>query len=249
MAKLELVGVKKSFSTQKQQLAVVNNIHLQVTAHQFVTILGPSGCGKSTIFNMIAGLLKPDDGEILFDGKPLAEPSKLVSYMPQKDLLLPWKKVLDNVILPLKIAGINPQLAITKALALMDIFGLKGFENHFPAQLSGGMRQRAALMRTVLANKEVLLLDEPFGALDAITRFRMQSWLLDIWQHFQSTIIFITHDVEEAIFLSDLIYVMSERPGTIKLAIDIPLPRPRSPKLVTAKEFVHLKDYILSSLT
>lgn len=241
MWKIELAGINKSYVTSTGSLPVLDNISLQVAEQQFVSILGPSGCGKSTIFNIICGLENADSGKILLSGE--------LSYMPQKDLLLPWRKIIDNVILPLQIAGVNGQVARQRAVELLDIFGLKGFEHRYPSELSGGMRQRAALMRTILAEKDILLLDEPFGALDAITRFNMQTWLLDVWHRFQRTILFITHDVEEAIYLSDKIYVMSQRPSGIKLAVDIPLSRPRHPELVTSPEFVEIKKSVLKALT
>lgn len=247
--KIELVGISKSYPTDAGPLHVLNDVSLQVAEQQFVSILGPSGCGKSTIFNIICGLEEPDSGAIFFSGKRLTDPSKALSYMPQKDLLLPWRKIIDNVILPLQIAGVDQQSARQRAMELLDIFGLKGFEQHYPSELSGGMRQRAALMRTILTDRDVLLLDEPFGALDAITRFHMQTWLLDVWQRFQRTILFITHDVEEAIYLSDKVYVMSQRPSGIRLALDIPLSRPRHPEQVTSPEFVELKRTVLKALT
>lgn len=248
MWKIELAGINKKYVTSTGTLPVLDNISLQVAEQQFVSILGPSGCGKSTIFNIICGLETADSGEILFSGASLTNPSGELSYMPQKDLLLPWRKIIDNVILPLQIAGVNNKTARQRAIELLDIFGLKGFEQRYPAELSGGMRQRAALMRTILAEKDILLLDEPFGALDAITRFNMQTWLLDVWHRFQRTILFITHDVEEAIYLSDKIYVMSQRPSGIRLAVDVPLARPRQPEIVTSPEFVEIKKAVLKAL-
>ena len=247
MNQIEIEHVSKSFTVKNQTTAVLQDVSLQVQTNQFVSVLGPSGCGKSTLFNMICGLVPVDSGRILLAGQQ-GRTRELLSYMPQKDLLLPWRRIIDNVILPLQLAGVKRCAAVEEALALMDIFGLKGFENHYPTELSGGMRQRAALMRTFLTKKEIMLLDEPFGALDAITRFKMQTWLLKIWQRFCRTILFITHDVDEAIYLSDKIYVFTERPGRIKLETDVPLPRPRYPELITGSEFVEIKKTVLSAL-
>ncbi|MBO8137437.1 MAG: ABC transporter ATP-binding protein [Desulfotomaculum sp.] len=248
MAKIELVEISKSYNTGGGALDVVQQVSMTVGDKQFVSLVGPSGSGKSTILNIIAGLVKQDSGRILLDGREIADPSEVISYMPQKDLLLPWRRVIDNVILPLKLSGVRREKAVQEAVNLMEIFGLKGFEQRYPSELSGGMRQRAALMRTILAKKDVLLLDEPFGALDAITRFKMQSWLLKVWDRFQRTILFITHDVEEAVYLSDKIYVLSQRPGRIKLEINVPLPRPRKPDIITSSLFVKTKEKVLKAI-
>jgi ABC-type nitrate/sulfonate/bicarbonate transport system ATPase subunit len=169
--------------------------------------------------------------------------------MPQKDLLMPWKTLLDNTIIGLELLGVSRREARSQARALFPQFGLEGFEAHYPATLSGGMRQRAALLRTFLARREVLLLDEPFGALDALTRADMQGWLLDICRAFQKTVLFITHDVDEAIYLSDRVYVMSSRPGTVQARFEIPLPRPRiHDEAVTSDGFVRLKAEVLHAL-
>ncbi len=247
MHKIEVIDVSKSFTVKGQVTPVLEQVSLHVQTNQFVSLLGPSGCGKSTLFNIICGLVDLDRGSILLDGKESRDGRQL-SYMPQKDLLMPWRRVIDNVTLPLRLAGVNRRAAVEEAMSLLDIFGLKGFENHYPAELSGGMRQRAALMRTFLTKRDIMLLDEPFGALDAITRFKMQTWLLDIWQQFQRTILFITHDVDEAIYLSDKIYVLSERPGRVKLEVAVPLPRPRTPEIITDSEFIKIKKAILKAL-
>lgn len=247
MHKIEVIDVSKSFTVKGQVTPVLEQVSLHVQTNQFVSLLGPSGCGKSTLFNIICGLVDLDRGSILLDGKESRDGRQL-SYMPQKDLLMPWRRVIDNVTLPLRLAGVNRRAAVEEAMSLFDIFGLKGFENHYPAELSGGMRQRAALMRTFLTKRDIMLLDEPFGALDAITRFKMQTWLLDIWQQFQRTILFITHDVDEAIYLSDKIYVLSERPGRVKLEVAVPLPRPRTPEIITDSEFIKIKKAILKAL-
>ncbi len=244
--KLQLSRVSKTFHHPHYTVKALEGIDLTVSSGEFVSILGPSGCGKSTLFNIIAGLLVPDpDGTIILDQQPITGQQGLVAYMPQKDLLFPWRTVLDNAILGLELAGVKRRVARQEASALLKHFGLSGFEKQYPATLSGGMRQRVALIRTLLFQKEVMLLDEPFGALDAMTRLLMQQWLLQVWEEFQKTILFITHDVEEAIFLSDRIYVLTARPGTVKEVKWVPLPRPRTLKMVTSLPFITLKAELL----
>lgn len=208
---------------------------------EFVTIVGPSGCGKSTLFNTIAGLIPPTTGRIVMDGRDVTDQTGLVGYMLQKDLLLPWKSVVDNVALSRVILGERQSSARARARELLRRYGLGDFERHYPAALSGGMRQRVALMRTLLYARDVLLLDEPFGALDSQTRFLMQQWLLDVWQDDRRTVLFITHDVDEAIFLSDRVFIMSSRPGHLKEEFHIPLPRPRTLDMLTMPEFTSIK--------
>ncbi|GIG40240.1 ABC transporter ATP-binding protein [Cellulomonas phragmiteti] len=214
---------------------------LTVRPGEFISLIGPSGCGKSTLFNLIAGLDTPTEGRILIDGVDRSGQQGLVGYMLQKDLLLPWRTVLENVVLGLEIGGVRRKAAQAIARPLLSTYGLGGFEGRYPAQLSGGMRQRVALLRTILFNRDVILLDEPFGALDAQTREQMQEWLLDLWDDFQKTVLFVTHDIDEAIYLSDRVVVMSARPGRIVASFDVPLDRPRKPSVVTSAEFVRLK--------
>jgi ABC-type nitrate/sulfonate/bicarbonate transport system ATPase subunit len=215
---------------------------------EFVTIIGASGSGKSTLFNLCVGFLEPDEGEILIDGKKLKTRTGMVGYMPQSDLLLPWRNVLDNAIIPLEIQGIPKRESRKKALELLPHFGLENFKNEYPTALSGGMRQRAALLRTWLMGRSTLLLDEPFGALDALTRKELQNWLLRVWQEFGRTVIFITHDVEEAVFLADRVIVISARPGEIKRELKIDLPRPRSQRMIAEPAFGKLVRELLEEL-
>jgi ABC-type nitrate/sulfonate/bicarbonate transport system ATPase subunit len=217
------------------------NANFEVKAGEFISLIGPSGCGKSTLFNLIAGLDSPTSGRIMVDGVDRSGQQGVVGYMLQKDLLLPWRTVLDNVILGLEISGVRRRKAEAIARPLLRTYGLGGFEDRYPSQLSGGMRQRVALLRTILFNRDVILLDEPFGALDAQTREHMQEWLLDLWDDFQKTVLFVTHDIDEAIYLSDRVFVMSARPGRIVTSFEVGLPRPRKPSVVTSDEFVHLK--------
>lgn len=242
--KLELKDIYKTF----EDTPVLEGISLHVKKGEFVSILGYSGSGKSTIFNITSGLLKPNSGEVFIDGENYTGKTGRVSYMYQKDLLLPWRRVIDNATLPLMVKGIKKQEAREAVQPLFSVFGLEGFEYKYPFQLSGGMKQRAALLRTYMFSKDIMLLDEPFGGLDAITRSKMQQWLLDILQQLEASVLFITHDIEEAIYLSDRIYILSERPAAVKKEIFINLERPRRRELLTSKDFTELKAEILSLL-
>ncbi|MFM9923383.1 ABC transporter ATP-binding protein [Variovorax sp. H27-G14] len=248
---LELVNVWKRFGDAQAQTVAVSGVNLRIAKSEFVTLVGPSGCGKSTLFNMIAGLLPPDDdGALLFGGAPQRDGQLLgkVSFMPQRDLLFPWRTVLDNAILALEVEGVPRKEARERARGMLPEFGLAGFANHYPHQLSGGMRQRVALMRTFLFERDLMLLDEPFGALDALTRTRMQHWLLELWAKHRRTVLFITHDIDEAILLGDKVLVMTARPGTVKSETVIDLPRPRDPSVVLTPEFIGLKQRLLAEI-
>jgi ABC-type nitrate/sulfonate/bicarbonate transport system ATPase subunit len=246
---IELRNVSKSFVHKGSLVAAIENIDFEVKSGEFVSIVGPSGCGKSTAFNIIAGLITPDSGDVEIDGRSVAGRQGHVGYMLQKDLLLPWRTVLQNVTLGAELLRRNRAATEREARDLMATFGLRGFENAWPSRLSGGMRQRAALMRTVLSHQDVMLLDEPFGALDAMTKGLMQEWLLEIWSSFNRTIVFITHDIDEAIFLSDRIYIMTTRPGRMKANIEVRLPRPRSShEITTTPEFGAIKQQVLAAL-
>lgn len=241
-------GVSKRFVTRERDLLVLDHVDLTVQAGEFVSIVGPSGCGKSTLLNMIAGLEQPSSGEIVISGRSAPDRLGSAAYMHQKDLLLPWRTVLGNAILALEIAGVPKPVGHARAEALLDRFGLKGFESAYPATLSGGMRQRAAFLRTVLSDRPLLLLDEPFGALDALTRSMMQEWLLSVWDDLGRTVLFVTHDVEEAIFLSDRVLVMSARPGRLVHERAVDLPRPRHFDVIATPEFASLKADLFHAL-
>jgi ABC-type nitrate/sulfonate/bicarbonate transport system ATPase subunit len=218
---------------------------LEVSEGEFVSIVGPSGCGKSTLFNIVSGLIRPTAGRVLLDGRDVTGSTGHVGYMLQKDLLLPWRTVTANIVLGASLHGRVTRRDREEAVALATRYGLGEFVDHYPHALSGGMRQRVALMRTLAFHKDVMLLDEPFGALDSQTRLRMQQWLLAVWADQGRTILFITHDVDEAIFLSDRVHVMSARPGRIRASFEIPLERPRGFELLTSDEFTELKREIL----
>ncbi len=241
----------RKFSKTFGEVQALDGVELTVQPGEFVTVVGPSGCGKSTLFNIVAGLEEPDSGSVLrFEGQSVHAKQLLgkVSFMPQRDLLLAWRNVIDNAILPLEIEGANRSQARAEAQRMLPEFGLAGFADKYPHELSGGMRQRVALMRTFMFKRDLMLLDEPFGALDALTRTMMQRWLLEVWQKHKRTVLFITHDVDEAIFLGDKVLVMTARPGAIKLERKVDLPRPRSADLVTAPEFISLKRELLDAI-
>lgn len=246
--KISADSVYKSYMIDGKREEVLAGVELTVNSGELVSIIGPSGCGKSTLLNIIAGLDQPDAGTVELDGDSEANRLGSIGYMQQKDLLLPWRTVLDNAALGLEIQGVSRSQARRQALELTSLFGLEGFEHQFPFALSGGMRQRAAFLRTMLLDQDVVLLDEPFGALDALTRVQMQEWLMELWSTLKKTIILITHDVEEAILLSDRIYVLTTRPAQIDTVMEVGLARPRDFKKVTDPDFVELKSRLLALL-
>ncbi len=246
--KIRADSIYKSYTVDGHQVPVLSGFDLTVNPGEFVSLIGPSGCGKSTLLNIIAGLDRPDAGVVELDGESDTQRLGSIGYMQQKDLLLPWRTVLDNAVLGLELHGMPRRQARARALALSELFGLKGFEHQFPFALSGGMRQRAAFLRTMLLDQGVILLDEPFGALDALTRLQMQEWLMHLWGTLGKTIILITHDVDEAILLSDRVYVLTARPAQVNMVMDVNLPRPRDFKKVTESDFVELKARLLAPL-
>lgn len=246
--RIELRDVSKAFHGDGMTVHALESVSFQVMPGEFVTIIGPSGSGKSTLFNLIVGLIEPDSGTICFDGNVCHNRTGRVGYMPQRDLLLPWRSVLDNVIIPLELKGIPRPDARARAREMLPLFGLEDFAGVYPAALSGGMRQRAALLRTILTGRDVLLLDEPFGALDALTRRELQDWLLGVWGQFGQTVVFITHDVEEALYLGDRVIVLSARPGRVVQTLTVDLPRPRRRGMVAQPQFGRQMAELLSAL-
>jgi ABC-type nitrate/sulfonate/bicarbonate transport system ATPase subunit len=246
--RIELRGVSKTFSGIERAVPALADISFKVMPGEFVTIIGASGSGKSTLFNLCVGLIEPDAGEILLDGEKPENRTGRLGYMPQRDLLLPWRSVLDNVIIPLEIQSVPRKEARQRALEMLPYFGLESFEKEYPSALSGGMRQRAALLRTWLMGRSTLLLDEPFGALDALTRKELQDWLLRVWREFGRTVMFITHDVEEAVYLADRVIVLSARPGKVERELKIHLPRPRRQNMIAEPEFGKLVQELLAEL-
>ena len=247
-SKIQVEGVSKNYLRDGKPLQVLQDIDFDASDGEFVSIIGPSGCGKSTLLNIIAGLDEPTTGAIYLNGQRSDKRLGAVGYMQQKDLLFPWRTVMDNAILGLELQGLSRSVARARASGLMEQFGLSGFENEFPYALSGGMRQRVSFLRTVLADQEIFLLDEPLSALDALNRSQLQEWLQEMWQSLNKTIVLVTHDVDEAVFLSDRVYVMTARPGRMKLALSVDLPRPRTLEMVTDAPFVSLKASLLSSI-
>lgn len=242
--KLALKSISRTFG----DVTALSPTDLSVNAGEFISVVGPSGCGKSTMFNIIAGVLQPSGGEVLIDGRTVTNSSGHVGYMLQKDLLLPWRTVLDNIVLGAVLNGGATHAQRQEGVALARRYGLGDFINHYPAALSGGMRQRVALMRTLAMHHDVMLLDEPFGALDSQTRLSMQQWLVSVWNKEKRTIVFVTHDIDEAIFLADRVVVMTPRPGRIHEIIDVPIERPRPVSSLTSPEFVALKQRILATI-
>lgn len=246
--RLRLDNIYSTFRSGEEILPVLDGVSLTVMEGEFVTVIGPSGCGKSTILKIAAGLIKPDRGEVYHDGKSITGSPQLVGYMPQQDLLFPWKTLRQNAALPLITTGMSKSKAHEKVEKMLPLFGLEGFANYYPNQLSGGMKQRAALLRTMMVDSNIMLLDEPFAALDALTRVKMQDWLLQIWGKFKRSVLFITHSIDEAIYLSDRIYVISDRPGKNTIEQKIDLPRPRRKKDLAAAEFASYKQLLFKSL-
>ena len=242
---IEVRGLRKAYD----DLQVLDDLSLRVERGEFVSILGPSGCGKSTILSVLNGTEPADGGELLLDGQPLDCSANPFAWMPQRDVLFPWRTVEQNVALGGEVAGgLGKRAAREQARALLPTFGLGEFGDMRPYQLSGGMRQRAALARTVAQGRDILLLDEPFGALDALTRTELQLWLEQIWERERWTVVLITHDVREAVLLSDRVYVMGPRATGITLELKIPLPRPRTIDLIGDADAAALERELLQAL-
>ena len=227
---------------------MIKGLNLQIHDGEFVSIIGPSGSGKSTIFRLITGLEQPEEGGIFLNGKQPENRLGIVGYMPQQDLLMPWRTIMENAVLPLEIKGVKKTEAEVQVRELLKDFGLNGVEHKLPGDLSGGMRQRVSFLRTVLSGSNILLLDEPFSALDAITRLTMQEWLIEQWEKWRKTILFITHDVDEALFLSDRIFVLQQHPISSPQVVEVPLGRPRIVRDLSHREVVQLKEHLIDQL-
>ncbi|MCI5885460.1 MAG: ABC transporter ATP-binding protein [Clostridiales bacterium] len=241
---LKALNIQKSFDGKK----IIDGINITLKKGEIVSLLGVSGSGKTTLFNVLSGLLVPEEGSVLLDDEDITGKPGRISYMLQKDLLFDHKKIIDNVSLPLVIKGMNRKEARAKADPLFTEFGLEGSQNRYPAQLSGGMRQRAALLRTYLASEGVALLDEPFSALDTITKASVHRWYLDVMERIDLSTLFITHDIDEAILLSDRIYIMSGRPGRITAEVVIEEKKPRGDDFNLTERFLEYKKKIISYL-
>jgi NitT/TauT family transport system ATP-binding protein len=230
--------IDKFFDTRSETVRALEKINLEIESNQFVSIVGPSGCGKSTLMLLVAGLTQSTNGELLVNNQQVRGPIKDVGIVFQRDVLLEWRTILDNVLLPLEIKGMKDKKGQDRAMELLHSVGLKGFENKYPGELSGGMRQRVSICRALVHNPSVLLMDEPLGALDAITRDQMCLDLLKIWEDTKKTVLFITHSISEAVFLSDRVLVMSPRPGKIVADLKLDLPRPRDLNIMESPEFI-----------
>ncbi len=249
-ASIAVLDVIKRFQMRGSEVLALDQVRLKLDAGRFGAIIGPSGCGKSTLLRMVADLFEPTDGRIDIGGAP---PSRLrrehaIGFVFQSPTLLPWRTVIDNVRLPLRIAGISESNAPRKPTDLIDLVGLKGFEQALPGQLSGGMQQRAAIARALVMNPQVLLLDEPFGALDEITRQRLNTELLRIWAESGTTALLVTHSIAEAVFMADRVFVMSPRPGRIETTIEVDLPRPRTLGMMSTPSFHAIEGAVRGAL-
>ncbi len=245
-AKLHVQKLSKTYRSEGYEVKAIDEITLEIRNKEFATILGPSGCGKSTLLRIVAGLTKPTRGLVRLDGKEIGGPGQDRGMVFQSYTLFPWLTVKENIQFGLEVAGMPRAQQEQIAQEFVEKVGLKGFEQAYPKALSGGMKQRVAIARALANNPAILLLDEPFGALDAQTRALMQELLTQVWEELHKTILFVTHDVEEAIFLSDRVFVMTARPGRIKAEIDVPLERPRSYELKTTETFLRLKRQALA---
>ncbi|WHZ11528.1 MAG: ABC transporter, ATP-binding protein [Burkholderiaceae bacterium] len=249
LTKIAFQGVSKLYGghTGSQTLAL-DRLDLDIKTAEIVTVLGPTGCGKSSTLNLIAGFEEASTGVLRLDGDPIRGPGPDRAVVFQQPSLFPWLNVIDNVTLGVKCRGVPREHYSSRAARLLQEVGLAGFERHYPYQLSGGMQQRVQIARALVAEPKVLLLDEPFGALDSQTRILMQELLLQLWQEYKPTIFFITHDVPEAIFVADRVLVMTQRPGRVKLSVSVRAPKPRSAEFLSSPEFVELQRELLCAI-
>ncbi|MCM3632098.1 ABC transporter ATP-binding protein [Paenibacillus camelliae] len=245
---LELKGVSKSFVTNGERHEVLRNINLSVKDGEFVSMIGPSGSGKTTLFQLIGGLNELDTGEIWLEGNNITGERGHIAYMPQQASLLPWYSVKRNIALALQIAGAGKKEAQQQAEQWLERVGLAEYSDEYPYKLSGGMSQRVSFLRALLSPQKLMLLDEPFGALDALTRLHMQQWLLSIWEQNRRSVLLVTHSIDEALMLSDRIVVLSSHPATVVQEVSVPFDRPRSGELWSTAEFNELKQLIYGLL-
>jgi ABC-type nitrate/sulfonate/bicarbonate transport system ATPase subunit len=243
---VQIEDVWKEFVKRGRRVEALQSIDLAIPANEFAAILGPSGCGKSTLLNMVAGFDRPTRGRVLVHGAPVAGPDPSRGVVFQEPALFPWMSVLDNVTFGPRTRGLPPAAWRPTVDTLLEQVGLRGFESHYPAELSGGMKQRVGIARVLVMQPAVLLMDEPFGSLDAQTRSLMQELLLAVWERHHQTVLFITHDIEEALLLADSVSVMTARPGRIKKRLTVELPRPRALEITTSPPFNELKREVLA---
>jgi ABC-type nitrate/sulfonate/bicarbonate transport system ATPase subunit len=243
---IEVAGVSKEFAKNGRSIVALQDIDLAVIEREFVALLGPSGCGKSTLLNMVAGFERPTRGAVKVSGEPVREPSPERGVVFQEPALFPWMNVMQNVVFGPKTRGERAEAYRPRAAQILEQMGLKGFEESYPAELSGGMRQRVGIARVLMLESRVMLMDEPFGALDAQTRSLMQELLLAVWERHHQTVLFVTHDIEEALLLADRVCVMTARPGRIKKSIEVGLRRPRALEITASPEFNALRLEVLA---
>jgi NitT/TauT family transport system ATP-binding protein len=244
MSKIHIEGLYKTYAATSGRVTALENVNLGIEQNEFVTLVGPSGCGKSTLLKLIGALIRPSRGTLLFDGKQLLRPTHDVGIVFQEAVLLQWRTVLDNVLLPAEILRLDGVQSRARAMTLLKSVGLAGFEKRYPRELSGGMQQRVSICRALIHNPSVLLLDEPFAALDAMTREELGFELMRIWDTYKKTVIFVTHNITEAILLADRVIAMSPRPGRIAKIVDIELPRPRTIDMEFTAQFKTYSEQI-----
>jgi NitT/TauT family transport system ATP-binding protein len=237
---LSAKGITKTFHGRDGDVRALRDVSLQISAGEFVSLVGPSGCGKTTLLRVLGGLLQADSGVVRIDGQSMTQPRQEIGFVFQNPTLMPWRTVLRNVSLPLEVRGNGGETNKTRAMELLSLVGLIGFENSYPRELSGGMQQRVAIARALVYEPSILLMDEPFGSLDAITRNQMNLELLRIWRATGKTILMVTHTLQEAVFLADRVLIMSPRPGHIEATVPVALPRPRDTNTFYMEEFTAL---------
>jgi len=237
---ISIRNLRKIYPSQTGEVCALQDVTFDVYRGEFITLVGPSGCGKTTLLKIISGLLTKTDGELTFTSEGDFDPRRQVGMVFQKPVLLKWRSIVDNVLLPVEILRMNPRPYYPKAMDLLNLVGLKGFEKSYPNELSGGMQQRASISRALIHDPQLLLMDEPFGALDALTREKMNLEILRIWQETKKTVLFVTHGIQEAVFLADRVIVLSARPARMTAAIEVNLPRPRTMEMKAEKEFGRL---------
>jgi NitT/TauT family transport system ATP-binding protein len=243
-AKLELDHISMVYSQRGQRFVALRDVSLQVEKGEFISLVGASGCGKTTLLRIVDGLVKPTVGQVSVDGQAVTRPGPDRGFVFQQDALFPWRTVLDNIIFGLEVQGKRKRDALQRADELVRLVGLAGFERHFPHELSGGMRQRANLARALTIDPDILLMDEPFAALDAQTRELMQAELLRVWRSNRKTVMFVTHQIDEAVYLADRVVVMTSRPGQIKAVLEVDIARPRDLAVKRTPRFMELVDAI-----
>ena len=246
--RIEITDLGVAFGRNGRRVEAVRGLTLMTTPGEFVALLGPSGCGKTTVLNTVAGFVQPTAGQVTVDGEAITEPSADRGMVFQQHSLFPWKTVLANVEFGLKMRGIGSVERTAQARRYLGLVGLAGFERAYPGELSGGMQQRVGIARVLVNRPRVMLMDEPFGALDAQTRLAMQELLLGVWREVRTTVLFVTHDIDEAIFLADRVAVMTARPGRIRDLMPVKLPRPRPAEVIATAEFMALKAHVLAQV-